>query len=377
MTKRAKKVLFISSIIAFLVVTPVMLLYSWGYRFDFENKKITPTGSLYIKAKPKRVNIIIDGKIQKKTDLFFGASYIDSLIPKKHEIKIEKEGYHNWIKQLKVEPKQTTEIKHVTLFPLQIEFNTISNNVEDFFESLEGDDKLILKELPEKLNENKNEISTNNDIKNIKGDEKTKKDTGEKNYSFKVLDLRLNIKSNTTDLFSISTSSEAVPNQSNSTSTNNQIGDNGQKTKLPYVFNKEEGALYIKNQNNKSIEKIESEVKNVRISPSKNKLIYFSKYEIWILFLEDQKDQNKYKSNEKVLLGRFSEEIKDAFWLNDDYIILATGNKIKVMETDDRDKINIINIAEFENPKIFFSQKFNSLYVLTDKKLLVAKNFIP
>jgi archaellum component FlaG (FlaF/FlaG flagellin family) len=377
MKKRTKKILFISSIIAFLVVTPVMLLYSWGYRFDFENKKITPTGSIYIKAKPKRVNIIIDGKIQKKTDLFFGASYIDSLIPKKHEIKIEKEGYHSWIKQLKVEPKQTTEVKHVILFPLQIEFNTISNNVEDFFEPLEGDDKLILKELPEKITENKNEINTDNDMKNIKENEKTKKEKEEKTYSLKVLDLRLNIKSNTTDLFSSPTSSEVLPTQSNSTSTNHQIIQNDIKNKLPYIFNKEEGVLYIKNQNNKSIEKIESEVKNVRISPSKNKLVYFSKYEVWILFLEDQKDQNKYKSNEKILLGRFSEEIKDAFWLNDDYVVLATGNKIKVMETDDRDKINIIDIAEFNNPKIFFSQKFNSLYVLTDKKLLVAKNFIP
>jgi hypothetical protein len=366
MTKNTKKLLFISSIIAFLLITPIILLYSWGYRFDFENKKITSTGSLYVKAKPKRVNITIDGKIQKKTDLFFGSSYIDSLIPKKHEIKIEKEGYHNWIKQLKIESKQTTEVKHVILFPVQIEFNTISNNVEDFFESKE-DDKLILKEVSGDNSESKqkNKIEIEN-----------KKTKEENNYSFKSLDLKLNVKSNIINTSTTSTSSkETQENNLQPTSTINQYIKE-QEGDLPYFFNKESSILYIRNKEN-SLEKIKEDVKEVKVSPSKNKLAYLSKHEIWILFLEDQKDQNKYKSNEKILLGRFSEEVKGIFWLNDDYIIFTVGNKIRIIETDDRDKVNIIDIAEFQNPKIFFSKKFNSLYILTEKNLLVAKNFIP
>ena len=100
MTKRTRTILFLICFLLFLLAAPSAILYSQGYRLDFENKKLTQTGGFFLKAEPKQVEIYIDGKLVKKTDFFFGSALIENLLPKRYKIEIKKEGYHPWEKKI-------------------------------------------------------------------------------------------------------------------------------------------------------------------------------------------------------------------------------------------------------------------------------------
>jgi len=90
----------------------------------------------------------------------------------------------------------------------------------------------------------------------------------------------------------------------------------------------------------------------------------------------DNQAQPLKKAGDKVFLGSFGEKIKDIFWLNSNYLIVNSGNKIKIIETDDRDKIQTWGIGEFENPQIFFNENDKKLYVLDKNNLFVAENLL-
>ncbi len=98
------------------------------------------------------------------------------------------------------------------------------------------------------------------------------------------------------------------------------------------------------------------------------KVIEVDNHEVWISFPKEEK---------RIFLNRFSESISKVFWFNDYYLIFNVANKIKVAEIDDRDKLNIINLAEFENPEIFWDSNNGKLYVSTRGKFYVSENLLP
>jgi len=98
------------------------------------------------------------------------------------------------------------------------------------------------------------------------------------------------------------------------------------------------------------------------------KVIEADKHEIWVEFIKEKK---------KIFLTRFSENIGKVFWLNDYYLIFNVGDKIKVAEIDDRDRLNVIDIAEFKAPEIFWDNPNGKLYVLSEGVLYVSEKLFP
>ena len=127
----------------------------------------------------------------------------------------------------------------------------------------------------------------------------------------------------------------------------------------------------------KEIGGIVSVIKPSATSSDKNRLIEFNDHEIWILFTEIRDDQIFRDSKEKVFLTRFSGAIGRVFWFGDYYLIFNVDNKIKIAETDDRDRLNIIDLVEFESPEIFWDGENNRLYVLSEEKLYLTENLLP
>ena len=78
-----------------------------------------------------------------------------------------------------------------------------------------------------------------------------------------------------------------------------------------------------------------------------------------------------------MFLTRFSEKINDVLWLNDYYLIFTLGNKLKIAEIDDRDKLNVVDLAEFNFPEIFWDEENENLYVLSEKALYSSENLLP
>ena len=142
---------------------------------------------------------------------------------------------------------------------------------------------------------------------------------------------------------------------------------------FPKILLKENDNLYFLNQDLESFKNLSGPVYNSSFSPDFKKIVYFNNYEIWVLFLEEKFDQPQKKVGEEIFLTRFSEKIGEVFWLTSHYLIFNTGSKIKIAEIDDRDKINIVDLVEFPDPKIFWNQNNKKLYILSEKNLYTSR----
>jgi len=142
------------------------------------------------------------------------------------------------------------------------------------------------------------------------------------------------------------------------------------------IFLKEKNILYQINSS-KTFEVFFESVSNLKISPDYRKLAIGNDYEIWVFFLSDVLEQPQRKAGQKIFLTRFSQKIDEIFWLNSGYLIFNTGEKIKIAEIDDRDKINITELGEFKNPNIFWNENYKRIYVLSEKIIYSLNNLLP
>ncbi len=436
MTKKTRTVLFFVLLILFLISAPTTALYSLGYRFDFEKRKITQTGGLYLKVWPKNVQIYLNGKLVKKTDFFFGTTLIENLLPKKYEIEIKKNGFHSWKKILEIQKKQVSDVKNVVLIPEKTNFTILANEIYEFFFLFVGKRIILLeqeengwvlklfdveKNLKIRLIGEKDisktstvelldfgflphdkEIFLKVKIKDKIDDfvlslEKTppilsKKDAPlslpENILTHQVLDGEFYYLDNSGYLFKSNTLFYPKLKINEQPLPLNPLKDkisNGAKKGIAYkmmkfknyFFIQQGQTLYLFNPDLKSFEKFFEPIKEVKISPDFKKLVYFSDSEIWILFLEEKFDHPYKKAGERLFLTRLSEKINQVFWYTSHYLIFVAGDKIKIAEIDDRDKINIVDFTEFKDPKIFFNQSDKKIYILSERNFYSSEKLLP
>jgi len=144
-----------------------------------------------------------------------------------------------------------------------------------------------------------------------------------------------------------------------------------------FIFLKENEVLYLFNFDSSSFEKFFEPIKSLKISPDFGKMAYFNNHEIFVFFLKDFLDQPSKRAGEKVFLTRFSEKIGDLFWYTSHYLIFNTDPKIKIVEIDERDGINIYDLTEFKEPRILFNQTDKKIYLLSEGNLLISEKLIP
>lgn len=143
------------------------------------------------------------------------------------------------------------------------------------------------------------------------------------------------------------------------------------------IFIQENQVLYQLNSQSGIFEEFFEPIKGLKLSPDSRKIVYFSDYEIWILFLQDSNEPPLGKTGDKLFLNRFSEKIGDIFWINSNYIAFNTGNSIKISEIDNRDKINIYDFGEFNAPELSFNTADNRLYALSEGDILSSAKLLP
>lgn len=417
MTRKTRKILFFVFFFIFLLSAPLIILYYQGYRFDLEKKSLTQTGGLFLKVIPKQSEIYINGKLVKKTDFFFGSTLIENLLPKKYKIRVEKSGYFPWEKDLEIKEKEVTEAKNIILFPQNPNFQIILKDIKNLWFSPDGKKIILLeknemgwalklfdleKNLKSHLIGEKEIYSKGVDLLNLNWSQDSKEiylDVGakEQNKNF-VLNLEkippvLTEKEVTTTAENIVTSQTFngdnyyLDNFGNLYKNEEKLSEKPfpVKTETEYklsvfpekVFLREEKTLYLFNPDSKIFEKFFEGINDLKISPDGKKIVYFSDSEIWVLFLKEKLDPPPKKAGEKILLARFSEKIENVSWLNSDYLIFSTGNKIKITEIDERDKLNIVDLGEFKKPEIFFNQTNKKLYVLSDEILFQSSPLLP
>ncbi len=134
MTIRQRRFYFALLAVTFLVGTPMVILYSSGYRIDWNTGDLEKTGGIYIGSYPKGVDISVDGVLQGTTSTFplSQGKLISRLTPTRHAIRVEKAGFAAWEKTLTIEPNMVTEARNIFLAPLEKSAVIIAQDINGF-----------------------------------------------------------------------------------------------------------------------------------------------------------------------------------------------------------------------------------------------------
>ncbi len=101
-------------VVVFLAMAPAVVFYTSGYRYDAKRGKIERNGTVIIDTVPNGAKVWIDGRDSGKTTPIT----IQDMVPGTHSFRIQKDGYHEWHKNLDVYPERVTFANAVKLWPM-------------------------------------------------------------------------------------------------------------------------------------------------------------------------------------------------------------------------------------------------------------------
>jgi len=339
MKKITKRIFLVLSVFLFFVITPLVIYYSQGYRFDLKQKKIVETGGLFIHAEPKGAQIFINGKEKKKTSFFFGSALIENLMPGTYEIKVQKYGFRPWKKTLDIKEKIVTSAKNIQLLPETLEFTLNSRKTIDIYPSPSG--KWV-----------------------IFSEEETNK--GQKSWALKLLNLDSNLKS---QLITEEQVRQEIPKgkeKAESAVIEKIIWGNEEKTILLQAKTETGKAFLALDLSFPSLSllPVQENAQSVQFYPNpkkENSIIFLlpDEQESFTLFLQN-------KENKEIIAPRVLNYVlngNEIIWLNaDGYFFKKSG---------DRDPVQIFKISApllAPTPAIYLLQ--SNIFVLIEGKLI-------
>ena len=355
MTLLTRRIIYVSLIIFFLIATPLVLSYSLGYGFDWQNKKLVLTGGFYFKSSPSGAKIYVNDKTNNKTPRL-----ISRLLPREYNIKIIKDGFHSWEKQLPIQSRVVTEARNIFLVPSQPTINLAETNLSLNFSI---NSYFLIPAEAKRLEQ------ANATIKNILAAD---------SFVF-----------NGNKIFYLQPSDYILYKTDIDGSNKEQISLNslppdiykiGTSLDQNFIFALgKSNRLYLLGFGEKIFKLIEIGAKNAEFALDNKKLLYYTDSELWVMYLEKILIQPYKETGEKELITRFAEKIKSAIWYPEDneHIIFVIGNTIKITELDGRGKRNTFDLLSAENfnpdswnnPQIFYSAKKELLYFIDSNKL--------
>ena len=358
MTLRSRRIIYLSFILIFVIITPIVILYTAGYRYNFQKHKIQKTGILILRSEPTGATIYLNGELRKETT----PARIANLLPDDYTIRVEKENFFPWQKTLPVQSNLTTFAEDVLLFEKNLPGQVVETNSELFSLSpnkqnivylnsadagdevwllnLKTSEKKLLYQVSEKTN-SVTDFEWGNDSQKIlitlafDKPAKMKKyillntQTDEVTIYQKLSDFYFTFKGVSPSLADAS----ILPDLSLSVSSSGMIA----------LLDKTTRDLSILDQSGNGV--FETKADKVAWSPDGKKLLYLTDFEIWVY---------DSSTSEQTLISRYGQEIKKLDWINGNYIVILLGNTVKTIELDPRDQRNVADIFTLEKIDNFF-----------------------
>ena len=365
-----------------LVVAASAIFWARGFKPDFK-KGVERTGLLVITSTPTGASVFLDGRLTAATDT--NIAYLD---PKTYKVRIEKEGYSTWEKDVEVIADLASEIKAL-LFPVapaikpltttgaqnpamspdgtKIVYGNSGENGGLFlfpmsdrpFPFRQGPRLLInnqanfdfskaifiwgpdSKELIAQFTDDEGKISANLLVDSDQKDQKTQDITASLNATLSGWQAEIDQRAQTLALLAPeelkSATAEAKTNQKQAASKEIEvapaIGLPGIQTDLINYF--PTGLVF---------------------SPDEEKILYRNKEEKFKIY--DVKDKKEWT------LPEFT-ELKDISWYPDSsHLVIAEGAKISIIEADGENKMTVFS-GNFIDGFVFANPAGSGLIILT------------
>jgi len=361
MTKTTRRLIFYFLVLVFLIVAPLTILYSSGYFYDQENKKIIQTGAFFIDSQPKNAKVFINGQFKDTTPRVL----IEHLLTGSYEVTVAKDGFWTWKKNLEIKPPLVTEVRNIFLVPqnpkIELFVQNATSSIENYF--LTPTQKII------------NDQASSTISKTIKDAAAW---TVFENNIYYLQKSNLVLFKTALDGSAKEQISLAPLPEFNASSSAMTISKNYQIRKAggQIAIFSPAGELYLLNPTTQLFETVANEVQGAEFSSDDKKLLWWTDHEIWVLWLEDILIQPLRKAGDKELIARFADIISQAIWLpkTNEHIIFVVKQpdgtqNIKLTELDGRDLRNTFDIYSDKNVKLYWSAEDKLLYLKAGEKL--------
>jgi len=143
-----------------------------------------------------------------------------------------------------------------------------------------------------------------------------------------------------------------------------------------YILVKEDTTLFLHTKNTSGRREILSPVFQVAVGPGGTKVALRNQSELWVLFLKAETEQPQHRAGELILLTRFSEPLKQLFWIDSSYLLFTLGEIIRGAEIDTRDRLNVVDLAQFPDHEFFWNNAKGILYVLSEDAFFVSEKVV-
>ena len=124
LSKKSRNISILILGVIFLIVGPLLIAYSEGYRIgDIDDVlKLVKTGGIYVHSNDiSNTSVYLNGEFVKSSGLFLRNTFVQNLRPgSNYVIDVSKEGYNSYIKDLTVYPSLVTEVT-IMMLPKEIE----------------------------------------------------------------------------------------------------------------------------------------------------------------------------------------------------------------------------------------------------------------
>jgi hypothetical protein len=125
--KRNLSLIFL--LLIFFIAVPFLLSYSAGYRLDFEDLTFVKTGGVFIHSDLSETNVFINDEFEESGGVILRNTLVKNLKSNEvYRIRVEKNGYYPWYKDLIVYPNLVTEAK-ILMIPMEIPFEQIDSHL--------------------------------------------------------------------------------------------------------------------------------------------------------------------------------------------------------------------------------------------------------
>ena len=130
-----------SLITSFFIISPLLIAYASGYRYDFEKHKIKQTGILNIDILPRDAQIFLNNKLVDQK-----IPFNTSLHPDTYLLTIKKNGYKTWEKNISINSTKTTYVNYIQLVKDEKPQDLNINNVRSFLSNIDSKNALIIQD---------------------------------------------------------------------------------------------------------------------------------------------------------------------------------------------------------------------------------------
>lgn len=339
MTLRTRRILFFLLLAVFLVLAPLMVVYSLGFTIDFKKKVLVETGSVFLKSRTPQTSVFLNGALAKETSFFSGSALLTGITPGTYLIRIEKAGYQPWSRIIAVAPSLVTELRNVLLIQNRIDIATSS--------SLELD---MLKNATSSPIKSQLTLSKQGVLTERVG--RTRLTLASRVRSFEVVHNRIYV-----------VGAKGVLERINPVSGENEVLGNpgfslGLESSIRFVGSPNNdvalldasGDLFLYQNGQATFATLSRNVENPHFDLTGQKILFIKRQDLRMLWLEDNRYQPFQKKWTEERILRISSPIRDAAWWYGDnaHIAVRTDDGIFLTELDGRGGRSTVEI--YPNP---------------------------